>query len=248
MKPCIVTAHQPTYLPWIGLFHKIAMADVFVLFDGVQYQIRDWNNRNRIRTADGTLWLTVPVFRKNHYDLKLKDVRINNDLPWRRKHWRSIVGAYRNGLFFARYADFFEDVYKRDWVLLSELNEHILLHLLDEFGIKVRYERASDMTLEGVKSDLVMGMCKRLNADLYMFGEQGQDYADVAAFHREGIRVCFQKYEHPTYSQVYPGFISHLSVIDLLMNCGPQSLGILMSGNVSREDAWDQSSKERRWQ
>lgn len=230
----ILTAHQPVYLPWLGLLHKIALAEAFVSFDDVQYQDRDWNNRNRIKTAAGPLWLTVPVFNKGHYDLKLTEVAIRNDVPWRRKHFKAIQLAYGSAPYGKRYLPFFEEVYRREWERLADLNEYILKFLLVEVGIRVPFRRLSEMGLTSKKSELVLEMCKRMNAALYIFGAQGRDYADVAAFHAAGVKVVFQDYVHPTYAQVHGPFVSHLSAVDLLFNHGSDALEILMSGNLSR--------------
>jgi hypothetical protein len=118
----ILTAHQPVYLPWLGLFHKIAMADTFVSFNRVQYLPKDWNNRNQIKTMQGPLWLSVPVLRKGYLDKKINELEINNVEPWRRKHWKSLLANYRNAKYFTTYGDFFEDVYSREWKYLSDLN------------------------------------------------------------------------------------------------------------------------------
>lgn len=230
----ILTAHQPVYLPWLGLIHKIALADAFVHFDDVQYQDKDWNNRNRVKTAEGPVFLTVPVYNKDHYALKLKDVLIRNDLPWRRKHAKTIAFAYGKAPYASRYLPFFEDLYQREWEKLSELNEHVLKFVLDELGIKVAFTRLSEMELSEKKSALVLKMCQRVGAELYIFGTQGKNYADEAAFHAAGVQVEFQDYQHPTYPQLHGPFVSHLSVFDLLLNHGPSSLDILMSGNLSR--------------
>ena len=85
----ILTAHQPVYLPWLGLLHKIALSDTFVIFDTVQYLKKDWNNRNMIKAQDGTIWLTVPVCTKGRFTQSLREVKIDNTLPWRRKHLKS---------------------------------------------------------------------------------------------------------------------------------------------------------------
>lgn len=232
----ILTAHQPGYLPWLGLFHKIALADAFVSFDDVQYQDRDWDNRNRIKTAAGPIWLTVPVFSRHHYTLKLRDVVIRNDIPWRRKHFKAIQLAYGRAPYAKRYLPFFEDLYRREWEKLADLNEHILKFLLEEFGIRVAFARLSDMGLTSRKSELVLEMCKRLNATIYVFGAQGRNYADAAAFHEAGVKVVFQEYVHPHYRQLHGAFASHLSAIDLLFNHGATGLDIIMSGNTSREE------------
>jgi hypothetical protein len=232
----ILTAHQPVYLPWLGLFHKIAIADVFVCYDDVQYQDRDWNNRNRIMTAAGPLWLSVPVFSKEHYSTKLKDAMIRDDVPWRRKHWRSLSLAYKDAPYAPRYLPFFEDLYGRSWSRLADLNDCILAFLLNELEIQARRLRLSDLGLEGQKSDLVLEMCRHLGASLYIFGAQGKNYADESAFREAGVRIEYQDYRHPVYQQLHGEFVSHLSVVDLLFNHGPGSRAILMSGNISRED------------
>jgi len=233
----VLTAHQPVYLPWLGLFHKIALADSFVYFDDVQYQKKDWNNRNRIMTNQGPIWLTVPVMSKNHYDQKVKDIPINNQLPWKRKHLKSISMAYRRTRYYSRYIAIFEDVYSRNWEKLSDLNEYLLKFFLEEFRITVPFCRLSDFDIKSTKSDLVLDMCKKMQADIYVFGIQGKDYADVDAFNRANIQVCFQDYRHPVYEQQHgDSFISHLSVIDLLFNHGEDSREIILSGNITKKE------------
>ena len=91
----ILTAHQPVYLPWFGLFHKIALADEFVFFDQVQYLPKDWMNRNKIKTQIGSIWLTVPVLRKGYRELKTSGIKINNSIDWQKKHLRSISINYK---------------------------------------------------------------------------------------------------------------------------------------------------------
>lgn len=231
----ILTAHQPVYLPWLGLFHKIALADAFVSFNQVQYLPKDWNNRNMIKTSSGAIWLTVPVLKSGHRDKTISDIEINNDLPWQRKHWKSIMLNYRNAPYFDKYASFFEGVYKREWKYLTELNEYMLKEFLKFLKIEVNYLNASQYAFQGKKSGLVLDMCKKLKADVYIFGALGQGYADVESFKRDGIRVVFQEYRHPVFPQLHGGFISNLSIVDLLFNCGEKSLDILMEGNITKE-------------
>ena len=230
----ILTAHQPVYLPWLGLFHKIAIADAFVSFNQVQYQPKDWNNRNRIKAVTGPLWLSVPVLRKGYLTKNYSDIEINNDVQWRRKHWETLRMTYAKAPHFSRYAGYFEDVYRRDWRTLVELNESMLSWFLRTLGIVVSVTSAADHTFQGEKSDLVLDMCAQLGADHYVFGAQGRDYADVDAFNAAGVDVLFQDYRHPSYAQLHGPFIPNLSIVDLLFNCGEDSLGILMSGNIER--------------
>ncbi len=222
----ILTAHQPTYLPWLGLFHKIARADTFVLVDTVQYLPRDWNNRNKIKCVAGPHWLTVPVLKKGHRDKPLKDIEINNDIPWQRKHSRSIWYNYQK-------APYFKDVWQSIWPyydpdlpmfkLLSPYCEGMLMDFCSALDIKCQFLRASDFEFQGKKSDLVLDMCKQLGATKYIFGALGRDYAKLEDFENIGCEVEFQHYKHPVYPQLHGDFVPRLSVIDLLMNCGPRS-------------------------
>jgi hypothetical protein len=226
----VLTAHQPVYLPWLGLFHKIALADTFVSFDRVQYLPKDWNNRNRVRTAAGPVWLSVPVHKKGHREKPLDEIEIDNGKPWQRKHWRTLEMSYGKAPHFAAYHDFFGDVYNREWTHLAELNDHMLRWFLDTLGIGVRFEWASDHDFQGAKSALVLDMCRTLGADRFVFGALGRDYADLDAFAAAGVGVVFQDYRHPTYPQFHGGFEPHMSVVDLLFNCGPDSLEIITAG------------------
>ena len=237
----ILTAHQPVYLPWLGLFHKIALSDMFVSFNQVQYQPKDWNNRNKLKTAQGPVWISVPVLRKGFLECKYTDIKINNTVNWGRKHFNTLRGSYGKTTHFKLYADFFEDTYKRNWETLVELNEYMLQWFLDTLNIDVPIRRADDWTFRGLKSDHVLDMSRQTGADTYIFGSQGRGYADVPAFSKAGIEVVFQDYRHPQYPQFHGAFEPYMSVVDLLFNCGPDSLDILMSGNLTKVDIPDRS-------
>ena len=232
----ILTAHQPVYLPWLGLFHKIAVSDVFCSFDDVQYLKKDWNSRNRIMTSSGPIWLSVPVLSGGHREKAIREIEIDNSTDWRRKHWKSIYLNYKKAPHFHRYAGFLEEAYKRDWTHLTPLNEHMLQWFLKELGIETRFHKASESGFEGRKSDLVLDMCRTLRAGVDGFGIHGKEYAEVEKFERAGIQAYFQDYKHPVYPQAGGGFVPYLSVIDLLFNCGPESLAILMSVNAAKAE------------
>lgn len=232
----ILTAHQPVYLPWLGLLHKIAISDAYCYLDTVQYQIQDWNNRNKVKTANGSIYLTVPVKAKGYLDKKIKDIEIDYNTNWRRKHWKIIYFNYKKTPFFDKYAPFFEELYKNDWKYLTSLNDYMLKWFLKELGIKVNYCKSSDYDFTGNKSDLIIDMCKKLGADKYIFGALGKDYAEKDKFDKVGINIYFQEYIHPAYEQRWGEFLPYMSIIDLLFNEGDKSLKILMSGNITKHD------------
>ena len=222
----ILTSMQPAYLPWLGLFERIARADVFVSFDDVQYCPKSFQNRNKIWTSHGPQWLTVPVHHSR--ETKIKDVLINNDLPWQRKHWKSIEQSYRKAKYWEMYRYGLYGIYAIKWTTLTELTDHFLRWMLDELKISVIWKQAGDYIFHGEKSARVLDMCQQLGADTYIFGVLGRNYADVAAFEKAGIKVIFQDYQHPIYSQFGGEFMSHLSILDLLFHHGPKAKDILM--------------------
>jgi hypothetical protein len=231
----ILTAHQPVYLPWLGLFHKIALADLFCYFDIAQYQTKDFNNRNKIKTHSGEIWLSVPVESKNHFSKSVGDIRIVQD-GWQRKHFKSISMAYQKAPYFRNYIEQFEEVLTAQlFETLSELNLAILRLAMRNLEISTPIVKASDYAFQGAKSALVLDMCLRLKADVYIFGAQGRDYAEVDNFRAGGVEPYFQDYRHPQYQQLHGEFRPYMSIIDLLFNEGPRSREIVMLGNATRE-------------
>jgi hypothetical protein len=228
-----LTAHQPVYLPWLGLFHKIALAERFCIFDIAQYQTKDFNNRNKIKTHAGSIWLSVPVESKNHFEKKVCDIKVVND-GWNRKHFKSIDIAYRKAPFYSLYIEQLERILlNTSYKYLADLNFATLEFGMKSLGIDVPIVTASSFDFQGYKSDLVLDMCKKLGAKHYIFGAQGKNYANVDSFLSAGIIPHFQEYKHPVYSQLHGEFEPYMSFIDLLFNVGPMSLEVLMSGNVS---------------
>lgn len=232
----ILTAHQPVYLPWLGLFHKIALAERFCIFDIAQYQTKDFNNRNKIKTNTGPIWLSVPVESKDHFEKKLCDIKIVNN-GWSRKHFKSIDLAYRKAPFYADYIGELETILaSTTYTYLADLNFATLEFGLKSFGINVSIDTASKYDFQGAKSDLVLDMCKKLGAEHYIFGALGRDYADVKSFEDAGVVPHFQDYIHPVYQQLHGDFAPYMSFIDLLFNCGGKSREILFSGNIAKLD------------
>ena len=227
----ILTAHQPNYLPYLGFFHKAATADVFAIWDTVQFVKGGpfgWQCRNKIRTKDGWTWLSVPMLSKGRYKQLISEAHINNDAPWRRKHWRSIYLNYKDALYFMKYSDFFEELYKREWDRLVDISEVIIRYLMEVLGIKPKVIKCSDLGLHSQGTDLIIDVCKKIGADTFLSGKHGKDYLDEEKLRNNNIRLMYQDFTHPRYKQLYEPFVENLSVIDLLCNEGDASLSILM--------------------
>lgn len=226
----IVAVHQPQYLAWSGYFDKIRQADVFCYLDNVQYKKNDWQNRNRIKTSQGWQWITVPVRYK--FPAKICEVKIDSTVRWRKKHLQALVTNYRRSPFFNQYIDVYEQIYAEDWQYLSELNIQFIERLKDALGLGQKPAiKSSQLKLREDPTDRLIDICKAVKADTYMSGQDGVKYMNPARFKENDIKVIIQDFKHPVYPQLFEGFESHMSVVDLLFNCGPRSIDIICDTN-----------------
>ncbi len=229
----IISVHQPQYLPWLGYFDKIAQSDCFVFLDNVQYKEREFQNRNKIRVARGWLWLTVPVVSKGEGRQNISEVRIDNEVPWQRKHLGSLKTAYSNAPYFKEYFPFMEDVLSRKWMFLKDLNVEIINYFLKELSISTPISFESDLNITTTRTERIVDICKKLKADTYLSGSGGKEYLDESLFGKEGLKLLYQDYNHPQYQQCFEPFEPYMSVIDLLFNYGKEAREILLSRDNS---------------
>jgi len=230
----IYAVHQPQYLAWLGFFDKIARCDVFIFLDNVQYKHREFQNRNRIRTKDGTMWLTVPVTFEQ--GALIRDVRIDDSRDWRSEHLKSLRAWYGRAPFFSENIRYFEELYARPWEKLVDLSMETIRFFCKEFGIATRTAFESELNTEGAKTERIVNIGRALKAETYLSGSGGRDYLDAKLFADAGQRLTYQEYAHPRYDQLFASsdedFVPFLSAVDLLFNKGPESGKILKKGDA----------------
>ena len=222
----IIAVHQPQYLPWLGYFDKIDCADVFVLLDNVQFKKNEWQNRNRIKTANGLQWLTVPVTYK--YPQLMNEVEINSRDKWQHRQRQTIISNYKKAPCWSLFEEFFEEIFSSNWQYISQLNIHTVKRLAGILGIKTPIYIASELGEFSEDPDYrLIAITKHFDGDVYLAGSGGKEYMDMAKYAQNGIKVIFQEYEHPVYNQLFGDFEPFMSVVDLLFNHGHESLKIL---------------------
>lgn len=222
----IIAVHQPQYMPWLGYFAKMAGADHFILLDTVQYKKNEWQNRNRLKTATGWQWMTVPV--AFNFPETLHQVRIINSQNWQRAHHQSMVTNYRRAPFFDHAMTWLTPFFTQQWETLAELNIAMVRSLADYLGITTPIHVASKLGAFPEKPDeRLIDLVRHFNGTKYLAGSGGQGYMNLNKWRAAGIDVEFQDYHHPTYPQLFGSFESNLSVVDLIFNCGPDSLNFL---------------------
>jgi len=222
----IVSVHQPQYLPWLGYFDKIRKSDIFVLLDNVQFKKNEWQNRNRIKTANGLQWLTVPVMYK--YPQLIKEVEINNRDKWQHRQRQTIISNYKKAPCWSLLEEFFDEIFSSKWQYISQLNIHSVKRLAGILGIKTTIYIASELGEFSKDPDSrLIAFTKHFGGDTYLAGSGGKGYMDMTKYVQNGIKVIFQDYEHPVYNQLFGDFEPFGSVVDLLFNHGRESLKIL---------------------
>lgn len=224
---------QPGYLPWLGFFEQLYRTDLFVLYDDVQYDKHGWRNRNRIKTAQGIQWLTVPVLHKFSDKSPVSAIQINNQQPWAKKHLTSIQHAYGKAPFFKSYFSVFEEVYAQSWEYLADLDIHFIQRIAAMLGLGYKtLVRSSELNLTQTgKQERLVEICQHFGAHTFYEGAAGKNYIDTGLFAANGVAVKFQDYHHPVYAQLHGEFQPYLSIVDLVFNQGPLSLATLI-GNT----------------
>lgn len=222
----IVALHQPVYLPFVGFFRKMALADEFMFMDFVPLSRQSWQVRNRVKTAAGPVWLTVPVFVKGRAGQLIRDVRV---VPsgWERKHWETIRQSYSRAPYFHDYAPFFAEVYGRRWEWLVELNIFIIEGMRRFLNINTPLADNRKLIFKGTKTDLVVDICKKLGATAYLSSDGEAAYIQPEKFAAAGIEHRYLGWRPTPYPQLHGPFIPNLSAIDLLFNCGPAAADIV---------------------
>lgn len=216
---------QSNYIPWKGYFDLINSVDEFIIFDEMQYTKRDWRNRNKIKTPQGIVWLTIPVGVKGKFHQKINETKVGES--WSEKHWRTISMAYSKAPYFSDYKSIFEDFFLKESLnleYLSDINIQLIKIINNVLNIKTTISLDSDYGIIEGKSERLLDLCKKASADVYLSGPAAKDYLDCDIFEKEGIGVQWMDYSnYPEYTQLYPPFEHGVSILDLLFSVGPDA-------------------------
>jgi hypothetical protein len=228
-----VSINQPAYLPWLGYFNRIALSDLHIVLDHVQFEKNSFVNRNKARTRQGWTWLTVPLATKGRFGhLSINSLSIAPNDPWARKHWTTIRTSYARAPFFKDLAPAYEALYTKPWTDFLPMARDFMRQHLADLAIDTPVLSSSTLGVQGTKSDLVLNLCRAVGADIYLSGPLGRDYLDEASFASAGIDIKYQDFEHPIYKQCQPGpFEPAMGVLDLLFNLGPSSRALVLKGS-----------------
>lgn len=231
---CVIL--QPSYIPWRGYFDQIYRADCFVFYDDVQYDKRGWRNRNRIKTHDGAQWLTIPVHSRGAQVEKIPicEIEIDWEQPWAERHLRTLQSSYAKAPYFRQYLPWLEEVYSRRPRLLADFTVPLTIELAGHLGIEhTQFLRSSELQgITGQKTERLVQILNRLDADQYLSGPSARDYIKEDQFLSAGIQLEYIEYNYPEYLQLHPPFDPFVSVLDLLFMTGKNALDWIKTANT----------------
>lgn len=219
---------QPGYLPWLGYFDQMRRVDVFVIADEMPYSSSGWAHRNRVRGPHGPVWLTLPA--RPTAGQRIADVALDPAVPWSRKHLRTIRHGYGRSPHAGELLPALEAAFDPSATRLTEASMPLVSFLAARFGIATPVVVSSAEQLERRyreafpespgASHRIIAFMKALGATELLEGESGRAYIDLELFAAHGLRVEFQRFDHPRYPQMHEPFVSHLSALDLLLCVG----------------------------
>lgn len=226
---CVIL--QPSYIPWRGYFHQIAIADIFIFLDDVQYDKRGWRNRNRIKTHQGLQWLTIPVHSKGAQQLgtTLAEIPIVWETDWNQDHLKSIYHAYRQAPFFDPFFSFVSELLETKTEFLADFTIQSSLALASYLGIEnTTFIRSSSIPVNGTKTTRLINLLKEVGADHYISGPSAEEYIEESLFDANNITLEYMSYEYPEYEQLHPPYHAQVSIIDLLFMQGKKAINYMI--------------------
>ncbi len=227
-----VAGHQANLYPYGGFFAKAASVDRFVIVDTTQYVKKEYHNRNKVKLSNGTeYWLRIPVKTAGRFTQALNEVAIKEGTHWQRVHARSLEVNYAKSPHFAAYYPPFRELLAGEWTRLTTYTVAVIRLCFRLLGIETEVALASELGARGKRTELILDICRTTACDAYLHGKHGRDYVDFEFLRAAGIRNMIQEFTPVAYPQPWGPFVENLSILDVLFNCGPRSLEILLQGN-----------------
>ena len=238
----IISTHQPYFIPHAGFFYKARQSDIFVILDTVQFpQGTTWISRNRLKNDQGTLWLTVPVWKKGLGLQRICDVGICHAFGWVTKHLAGLKAAYARAPYVADHLPFIEDTYQARFEKLIDLNMTFIHYLFRQLHIDTEIKLLSELGIQTTGNQLLVDICHRLGASVYLAQAPAAKYLDSTLFQKAGFQIQFMKPPAWVYPQLWGPFIGNLSVLDMLFNCRPKAQDILLPKSCMKMNAKSES-------
>lgn len=216
----VIVIHQPDFVPHLAFFHRLLLADIFIILDDVQFLRKGWHHRDKIKTRQGAQWLTIPVQKgpiPQHINQTLTHT---NPQEWATSHLNLLAANYRHAQYFDKFYPSIKKIYMNGYTKLIDLNMAFFHFFATLFEVKIKTIFSSELAVVGKKNDKLINLIEAVNGTHYLTGTGSESYLDQSLFCQHYISVMWQHFSHPVYPQLFAGFLPYLSCIDFAMNCG----------------------------
>jgi WbqC-like protein family. len=222
MKDPLVVIHQPDFMPYLGFFHRLLLADIYIVLDNVQYVrgSRTMTSRDKIKTVRGEQWINVGI-RKPPYGCMINEIFLSEEDSWKKRGLNLIKENYRAAEYFGEIYPYMELLYSFPCNKMVDFNMksiELLMLMFDIKDIEIKY--ASELKVTGKSNERIIRLVKAAGSRRYLSGTGARNYFIPELYEDAGVEVVWQEFKHPVYPQQFDGFIPYLSSIDLLFNCG----------------------------
>ena len=221
----ILSAHQPNFIPWAGNFLKIALSDIHIVLDDVEYSKNGWTNRNKIKLASDS-YITLPV-RKKDTGLPIRNVKLaanyQQSIIKTRKTLKQFYGKTPGFIFVD---NIFQEVLDIGGTSLFSINYLIITKLLDYLRIETPIILMSNIELENSlkSSNMLVDICVKNNCSEYLSGLGAKDYLKEDKFKESGIDIVWSKNTLITLKKFG---ISNNSIVEMIFMHGDESINIM---------------------
>jgi len=229
----ILSFNQPSFIPWPGFFARLMASDKMVLLDNTLFaQGFTFVNRNRIKSPEGELWITVPIKKRGLERQKIRDLVIYQKEYWAKKFLLTLEHCYKKSIFFNNIYDPVFEVLNENENNFLNMVFPILNHLKTSFNIKNEFILQTSTGIEGCGTDLLLKIAMQLGATEVLLPYPAQNLIEWNKFKKKEIKVKFIKFFSPVYPQFWGNFAGNLSAIDLLFCSGKESHKLLETSYI----------------
>lgn len=232
----VISIIQPCFLPWLGYFEQIALADLFVYLDDVKYTKQDWRNNNQVKSSYGVAKIFAPV-KKTYEETLINQAMISYNEKWEQKLLNQLKANYCKACFYDEVIEFIKPIILNKYERLIDLNYNLNNAILKYLGIKTQILFSSNIPKTTNDKNLrLLEICRNFeNVNVFYDGKKAKNFIDVSLFQQNGVDVIFQDYQHKRYHQLWGDFVPYMSILDLLMNHGKESLNYIVTSSIEQK-------------
>ncbi|MBF7048807.1 WbqC family protein [Campylobacter volucris] len=211
---------QPTFNPWLGYIYMIQSVDKFVFLDNVQFERRSWQNRNKIKLNNKCHLININT-QKAPQETPLNQIYISKNPRWKNKFLNTFYHAYSKSVNFDICFTYLSQKLNQ-CEKLADFNIALIEFFCQILNINTPLLKASNLNVGGKRENLLLQICKLLNANEYLSPEGSKNYLEKeyakSIFKQENIYVEYLNFTHPVYTQLGKEFLPYLGILDFIFN------------------------------